>query len=66
MSTKFSRRLSARMSALSITTYDVASEVGVSDTAVRNWMSGRATPRKYRLRPLARVLKMKIAELVSA
>ena len=54
------------MADLDLSNYRVAAELGVSDTAVRNWMSGDSRPRDEKLPALAKVLKLKVSELVGA
>jgi ribosome-binding protein aMBF1 (putative translation factor) len=65
MSTKLAKFITRRMGELDLSFADIAAKCRCSEMAVRNWASGDSRPADWRLGPLARILKVKKADLDS-
>jgi len=61
--TVFSQKLVARMEELGIPPSQIATDCGVTEYAVRNWMSGANPPRRTVMPLLAKALRIDVRDL---
>ena len=66
MTTKLSKKITQRREELGLNYTEVAAACKVSEVAVRGWEADSYRPRDEKLPALAKVLKLKLAELVGA
>ena len=59
-----SDRITARIEEIDVSLVEVAYRVGVTEQAVRGWMSGGYRPRDEKLLPLAKALKWTLRDLL--